>query len=145
MRQRVPIQIPIGAEEEFKGVVDLVKMKAYFWHDETLGADYDEAEVPSELLAEAQEWREKMLEAVAEFDDTLMEKFFDAPSSITEEEIKRAIRKGTLAMRLNPVICGSSFKNKGVQTLLDAVCAYLPSPADTESITGTDPRIPLRS
>ncbi len=135
-----PIQIPIGAEEEFKGVVDLVKMKAYFWHDETLGADYDEAEVPSELLAEAQEWREKMLEAVAEFDDTLMEKFFDAPSSITEEEIKRAIRKGTLAMRLNPVICGSSFKNKGVQTLLDAVCAYLPSPADTESITGTDPR-----
>lgn len=135
-----PIQIPIGAEEEFKGVVDLVKMKAYFWHDETLGADYDEAEVPSELLAEAQEWREKMLEAVAEFDDTLMEKFFDAPSSITEEEINRAIRKGTLAMRLNPVICGSSFKNKGVQTLLDAVCAYLPSPADTESITGTDPR-----
>ncbi len=135
-----PIQIPIGAEEEFKGVIDLVKMKAYFWHDETLGADYDEAEVPSELLEEAQEWREKMLEAVAEFDDKLMEKFFDNPSSITEEEIKRAIRKGTLAMKLNPVICGSSFKNKGVQTLLDAVCAYLPSPADTESITGTDPR-----
>ncbi len=135
-----PIQIPIGAEEEFKGVVDLVKMKAYYWHDETMGADYDEAEIPSDLLEEAQEWREKMLETVAEFDDALMEKFFEDPSTITEEDIKRAIRKGTLAMRLNPIICGSSFKNKGVQTLLDAVCAYLPSPADTEAITGTDPR-----
>ncbi|MGI6521747.1 MAG: elongation factor G [Fermentimonas sp.] len=135
-----PIQIPIGAEEEFKGVVDLVKMKAYYWHDETMGADYDEAEIPSDLLEEAQEWREKMLEAVAEFDDALMEKFFEDPSTITEEDIKRAIRKGTLSMRLNPIICGSSFKNKGVQTLLDAVCAYLPSPADTEAITGTDPR-----
>ncbi len=135
-----PIQIPIGAEEEFKGVVDLVKMKAYYWHDETMGADYDEAEVPSDLMEEAQEWREKMLETVAEFDDVLMEKFFEDPSTIAEEDIKRAIRKGTLAMRLNPIICGSSFKNKGVQTLLDAVCAYLPSPADTESITGTDLR-----
>jgi elongation factor G len=139
-----PIQIPIGAEEEFKGVVDLVKMKAYYWHDETMGADYDEAEIPSELLEEAQEWREKMLEAVAEFDDVLMEKFFEDPSTIAEEDIKRAIRKGTLAMQLNPIICGSSFKNKGVQTLLDAVCAYLPSPADTEAITGTDPRDPSK-
>ncbi|MGI6573740.1 MAG: elongation factor G [Fermentimonas sp.] len=137
-----PIQIPIGAEEEFKGVVDLVTMKAYFWHDETMGADYDETEVPSDLLEEAQEWREKMLEMVAEFDETLMEKFLDDPSSIAVEEIKRAIRKGTLAMKLYPVICGSSFKNKGVQTLLDAVCAYLPSPADTKSITGIDPRNP---
>ncbi len=139
-----PIQIPIGAEEEFKGVVDLVKMKAYYWHDETMGADYDEAEIPSELLEEALEWREKMLEAVAEFDDVLMEKFFEDPSTIAEEDIKRAIRKGTLAMQLNPIICGSSFKNKGVQTLLDAVCAYLPSPADTEAITGTDPRDPSK-
>ncbi len=139
-----PIQIPIGAEEEFKGVVDLVTMKAYFWHDETMGADYDEAEVPSDLMEEAQELREKMLETVAEFDDRLMEKFFEDPSSITVEEIKRAIRKGTLAMKLNPVICGSSFKNKGVQTLLDAVCAYLPSPTDTESITGIDPRDPSK-
>ncbi len=139
-----PIQIPIGAEEDFKGVVDLVTMKAYFWHDETMGADYDEAEIPSDLLEEAREWREKMLETIAEFDDVLMEKYFDDPSSITVEEIKRAIRKGTLGMKLNPVICGSSFKNKGVQTLLDAVCAYLPSPADTEAITGTDPRNPSK-
>ena len=134
-----PIQIPIGAEENFKGVVDLVTMKAYLWHDETMGADYDEAEIPADLLEEAQEWREKMLETIAEFDDVLMEKFFDDPSSITETEIKAAIRKGTLAMEINPIICGSSFKNKGVQTLLDAVCAYLPSPADTDAITGTDP------
>ncbi len=134
-----PIQIPIGAEENFKGVVDLVTMKAYLWHDETMGADYDEAEIPADLLEEAQEWREKMLETIAEFDDVLMEKFFEDPSSITVAEIKAAIRKGTLAMEINPIICGSSFKNKGVQTLLDAVCAYLPSPADTESITGTDP------
>jgi elongation factor G len=134
-----PIQIPIGAEEKFRGVVDLVKMKALYWHDETLGADYDVVDIPADLQAEASEWREKMLETLAECDDTLMEKFFDAPQTITEEEIRRAIRKGTLSMQINPMICGSSFKNKGVQTLLDAVCAYLPSPLDTEAITGTDP------
>ena len=138
----IPIQIPIGAEETFKGVVDLVTMKAYYWHDETMGADYDVMDIPAELQAEADEWREKMLEAIAEFDDVLMEKFFDDPSSITEAEIKSAIRKGTIAMEINPIICGSSFKNKGVQTLLDAVCAYLPSPLDTDSITGTDPNDP---
>lgn len=135
-----PIQIPIGAEENFKGVVDLVTMKAYLWHDETMGADYDVVDIPAELLEEAQEWREKLLETIAEFDDALMEKFFDDPASITEEEIRAAIRKGTLSMEINPIICGSSFKNKGVQTLLDAVCAYLPSPADTDAITGTDPK-----
>ncbi len=135
-----PIQIPIGAEETFKGVVDLVRMKALYWHDETMGADYDVVDIPADLLEEAKEWREKMLETIAECDDGLMEKFFDDPASITEDEIKRAIRKGTLSMQINPMICGSSFKNKGVQTLLDAVCAYLPSPVDTEAITGTDPK-----
>ncbi|WP_294068294.1 elongation factor G [Proteiniphilum sp. UBA1028] len=134
-----PIQIPIGAEENFKGVVDLVTMKALYWHDETMGADYDVVDIPADLQDEANEWREKMLEILAECDDALMEKFFDAPDTITEEEIRRAIRKGTLSMQINPMICGSSFKNKGVQTLLDAVCAYLPSPADTEAISGTDP------
>ncbi|WP_102407931.1 elongation factor G [Parabacteroides bouchesdurhonensis] len=137
-----PVQIPIGAEEKFKGVVDLVKMKAIFWHDETMGAEYTTEEIPADLLAEAEEWRDKMLEVLAECDDALMEKYFDDPSTITEDEIKTAIRKGTLAMQINPMICGSSFKNKGVQTLLDAVCAYLPSPADTEAIEGTDPRDP---
>ncbi len=137
-----PIQIPIGAEEGFKGVVDLVAMKALYWHDETMGADYDVVDIPADLLDEAKEWREKMLEIVADFDDVVMEKFFDNPDSITEDEIKNAIRKGTLALEINPMICGSSFKNKGVQTLLDAVCAYLPSPEDTEAIVGTDPNNP---
>ena len=137
-----PIQIPIGAEEVFKGVVDLVKMKAIFWHDESMGAEYSVEEIPADLQAEAEEWRDKMLEALAECDDALMEKYFDDPSTITEEEINVAIRKGTLAMQINPMTCGSSFKNKGVQTLLDAVCAYLPSPEDTPAIEGTDPDDP---
>ena len=137
-----PIQIPIGAEETFKGVVDLVKMKAIIWHDETMGAEYEIDDIPAELQAEADEWRDKMLETLAEVDDRLMEKYFEDPSTITEEEIKAAIRKGTLSMQINPMICGSSFKNKGVQTLLDAVCAYLPSPVDTPAIEGTDPRDP---
>ena len=135
-----PIQIPIGAEEKFRGVVDLIKMKAILWHDETMGAQYDVEEIPADLLDEAKEWREKMLEACAEFDDVVMEKFFEDPDSLTEKEIKAAIRKGTLEMKINPMICGSSFKNKGVQTMLDAVCAYLPSPLDTPEIVGKDPR-----
>ncbi|MDD2286873.1 MAG: elongation factor G, partial [Paludibacter sp.] len=135
-----PIQIPIGAEEKFRGVVDLIKMKAILWHDETMGAQYTVEEIPADLLAEAQEWRDKMLEIVAEYDDAVMEKYFDDPSTITEEEVKRAIRKATLSMEINPMICGSSFKNKGVQTMLDAVCAFLPSPLDTPEIVGTDPR-----
>jgi elongation factor G len=135
-----PIQIPIGAEEKFKGVVDLITMKAIFWHDETMGAEYSVEDIPADLLDEAQEWRDKMLEVVAEFDDVLMQKYFDDPSTITVEEIKAAVRKGTLAMEINPMICGSSFKNKGVQTMLDAVCAYLPSPLDTPEIIGIDPR-----
>ena len=137
-----PIQIPIGAEEKFKGVVDLIKMKAILWHDETMGAAYDMEEIPADLLDEAKEWRDKMLEVIAEFDDVLMEKYFDDPSTITEDEIKVAIRKGTIAMEINPMICGSSFKNKGVQTMLDAVCAFLPSPLDTPEIVGNDPRDP---
>ena len=137
-----PIQIPIGAEETFKGVVDLIKMKAIFWHDESMGAEYSVEEIPAELQAEAEEWRDKMLEALAECDDAIMEKYFDDPSTITEEEIMVAIRKGTLAMQINPMTCGSSFKNKGVQTLLDAVCAFLPSPEDTPAIEGTDPSDP---
>ena len=137
-----PIQIPIGAEEKFKGVVDLIKMKAILWHDETMGAAYDVEEIPADLLDEAKEWRDKMLEVIAEFDDVLMEKYFDDPSTITEDEIKAAIRKGTIAMEINPMICGSSFKNKGVQTMLDAVCAFLPSPLDTPEIVGNDPRDP---
>ena len=137
-----PIQIPIGAEETFKGVVDLITMKAIFWHDEAMGADYTQEEIPANLLDEAQEWRDKMLEKIAECDDALMEKYFDDPSSITEDEIRVAIRKGTLAMQIVPMTCGSSFKNKGVQTLLDAVCAYLPSPVDTPAVVGHDPNDP---
>ena len=138
--QPCPIQIPIGAEETFKGVVDLIKMKAILWHDETMGAEYSVEDIPANLVAEAEEWRDKMLEACAEFDDVLMEKYFSDPTTITEDEIRAAIRKGCVGMHIFPVVCGSSFKNKGVQTMLDAVCAYLPSPMDTPVIEGTDPR-----
>ena len=134
-----PVVIPIGAEENFKGVVDLIKMKAILWHDETMGADYDVEEIPANLKDEAEEWRGKMLETVAEYDDALMEKFFDDPSTITEEEILRGLRAATLKMDIVPMLCGSSFKNKGVQTLLDYVCAFLPSPLDTPNIVGTNP------
>ena len=131
-----PIQIPIGAEETFKGVIDLIQMKAILWHDETMGAKYDVEDIPANLQAEAEEWRDKMLEAIAENDEVIMEKYFDDPSTITIDEIKRAIRTSTLKMDIVPMICGSSFKNKGVQPLLDAVCAYLPSPSDNAEIVG---------
>ena len=134
-----PVEIPIGAEENFKGVIDLIKMKAILWHDETMGADYDTEEIPANLVDEAQEWRDKMLEKVAEFDEALMEKYFDDPSTITEEEVMRALRAGTLKMEIVPMLCGSSFKNKGVQPLLDYVCAFLPSPLDTPNIVGSNP------
>ncbi len=133
-----PIQLPIGAEENFKGVVDLVTMKALYWHDETLGAEYETADIPADMMDEVQEYRDKMLEALAEFDDEFMTKYFDDPESITEDEIKSALRKATLDRTMVPVLCGSSFKNKGVQTLLDAVCAYLPSPADAGEVCGSD-------
>lgn len=131
-----PIQIPVGEEESFKGVVDLITMKAIIWNDETMGAEYEICEIPSNLQADAEEWRDKLLETLAETDETLMEKYFEDPSTITEDEIRVAIRKATLAMEIFPMLCGSSFKNKGVQTLLDAVCAYLPSPMDTPEVVG---------
>ena len=133
------IQVPIGAEENFKGVVDLIKMKAILWHDESMGAEYDVEDIPANLMDEAEEWRDKMLENAANFDDVLMEKYLEDPSTITEEELMAALRHGTVTMQLTPVCCGSSYKNKGVQPLLDYVCAFLPSPLDTPNIVGTNP------
>ena len=133
-----PIQIPIGAEENFKGVVDLIKMKAILWHDETMGAEYDVEEIPADLVDEANEWREKMLDTAASYDDALMEKYLEG-QEISEAEIIAAIRKGTISMDITPMLCGSSYKNKGVQPLLDYTCAFLPSPLDTEAIKGINP------
>ena len=135
----VALNIPIGAEESFKGVIDLIRMKAILWHDETLGADYEVDEIPADLREQAEEYRNILVETAAEFDDALMEKFFEDPNSVTEEEIIAAIRKGTLSLDITPMCCGSSFKNKGVQTLLDYVCAFLPSPEDTANVVGTNP------
>ncbi|MBO5677501.1 MAG: elongation factor G [Bacteroidaceae bacterium] len=134
-----PIAIPIGAEETFKGIVDLIDMKAIFWHDETMGADYSVEEIPANLVDEAEEWRAKLVESAAETDEALMEKFFEDPASITKEELVAAIRKATLAMDIVPMTCGSSFKNKGVQKLLDYVCMFLPSPMDGGATIGTNP------
>ena len=133
-----PVQIPIGAEENFKGLVDLIKMKAILWHDETMGAKYDVEEIPADLMDEAQEWRDKMLESAASFDDELMEMYLEG-KDIPEDKLIAAIRKGTISMELTPMLLGSSYKNKGVQPLLDYVCAFLPSPLDTENIVGTNP------
>ena len=133
-----PVQIPIGAEENFKGVIDLIKMKAILWHDETMGAEYDIEEIPADLADEAQEWRDKMIEQAANFDDALMEKYLEG-QEISETEIIAAIRKGCCAMQVTPMVLGSSYKNKGVQPLLDYVCAFLPSPLDTEAVMGTNP------
>ena len=135
----VVIQVPIGAEENFKGLVDLIKMKAILWHDETMGAEYDIEDIPADLQAECDEWRNKLLEAAAEYDEALMEKYFDDPDSITEDEIIAAIRKGCIAMQCTPMLLGSSYKNKGVQPLLDYVCAFLPAPVDVEMVMGTNP------
>ena len=134
----VAIQIPIGAEENFKGVVDLIKMKAILWHDETMGAEYDIEDIPADLVDEAEEWREKLLDAASSFDDELMEHYLDG-KDIPEEMIIAAIRKGCISMECTPMLLGSSYKNKGVQPLLDYVCAFLPSPLDTEAIVGTNP------
>ncbi len=135
----VVLAVPIGAEESFKGVVDLLRMKAILWHDETMGAEYEVDDIPADLVDECNEWRAKLVEQAAEQDESLMEKYFEDPDSITEEEIIAAIRKGTLALDIVPMTCGSSFKNKGVQTLLDYVCMFLPSPLDTPNIVGTNP------
>ena len=131
-----PIQLPIGAEDTFKGMVDLVRMKAVLFPDEAMGAHYVLEDIPENMLEECQQYRDKMLETIAEFDEELMVKYFDDPETITEEEIKRALRAATLKMEIVPMLCGSSFKNKGVQLLLDAVCAYLPSPSDTAEVVG---------
>jgi elongation factor G len=135
----VPLQLPIGAEDDFKGVVDLIRMKGIIWHMETEGMTFDEIDIPGDLLEEAKEWRAKLVESVAEYDDKLLEKFFVDPNSITEDEMHEAIRKATIDLSIVPMMCGSSFKNKGVQTALDAVCRYLPSPIDLEDTAGVDP------
>jgi elongation factor G len=135
----VPLQLPIGEEDNFIGVVDLIKMKGVIWHMETEGMTFDEIPVPDDMLEEAKEWRASLVEAVAEYDDKLMEKFFEDPNSITEDEMHEAIRKATIDLSIVPMMCGSSFKNKGVQTALDAVCRYLPSPMDLEAVEGINP------
>tara|TARA_B100001142_G_scaffold329056_1_gene390960 strand:- start:3638 stop:5770 length:2133 start_codon:yes stop_codon:yes gene_type:complete len=135
----VPLQIPIGAEMEFKGVVDLLDNKAIIWDDETQGMTYKEVDIPEDLVETVKEYREKLVESVAEFDDSLLEKFFDNPDAITREELVSAIRKATVAQKITPVLCGSAFKNKGVQTMLDAVMSFMPSPLDVEGIVGTNP------
>ena len=135
----VPLQIPIGAEEKFKGVVDLITKEAIIWNDDDLGMSYEVVEIPDDLKDLVDEWRKKLVESVAEYDDDLLEKFFEDPDSITKEEMMSAIRKAVIDMSFSPVMCGSAFKNKGVQALLDAVCSYLPSPLDLPPITGSNP------
>jgi elongation factor G len=135
----VPLQLPIGAEDHFKGIVDLIQMKGIIWDDATQGMTYKEIDIPEDMKEEVDYWRSQLIEAVAEYDDTLMEKFFDNPDSISEQEIHEAIRKATIDMSIVPMLCGSAFKNKGVQTLLDCVVRYLPSPVDIEAIKGVNP------
>jgi elongation factor G len=135
----IPLQIPIGSEDEFEGVVDLLTMKSIRWNDADKGMTYTEGEIPADLLDECNEWRDKLIEAVAESDEALMEKFFEDPESITRDEMMVAIRKSTINMSIQPVMCGSAFKNKGVQTMLDGVMSFLPSPYDADAIEGTNP------
>ena len=136
----VPLQVPIGAEERFKGVVDLIKMEAIVWNDEDQGMTYDVVPIPEDLKETVEKCRMDLLEAVAEYDESLMEKFFEDPDSISVEEVRRAIRAATIDMSITPMMCGSAFKNKGVQAMLNAVCEFLPSPLDVEAITGINPR-----
>jgi len=135
----VPLQIPIGSEDSFKGVVDLINWRGIIWNEEDKGMTFTEVPIPEDLLEEATEWREKLLESVADYDESLMEKFFDAPETITEREILDALRKAVLDASIVPMVCGSSFKNKGVQTMLDYVMELLPSPMDQEGVKGTHP------
>ena len=136
----VPLQLPIGSEDSFKGVVDLINNRGMIWNESDKGMTYEVVPIPEDMVEEVAEWREKLLEAVAEYDETLMEKYFEDPNSITEDEILAALRAAVIDMKIVPMVCGSSFKNKGVQTMLDLVMALLPSPLDRESIKGTDPR-----
>jgi elongation factor G len=135
----VPLQLPIGAEDNFRGVVDLINFRGMIWNEADKGMTYEVVEIPADMMEEATEWREKLLEAVSEYDDSLMEKFFDDPTSITEREILDALRKATLEMKIVPMVCGSSFKNKGVQTMLDLVMELMPSPLDKDVTKGTNP------
>ncbi|MBS1761693.1 MAG: elongation factor G [Bacteroidetes bacterium] len=135
----VPLQLPIGAEESFKGVVDLITMKAIIWDDASHGMTYKEVPIPEDMVEDVNQWRQQLIEAVADYDDTLLEKFFDDPNSITEDEIHAAIRKATIDMSIIPMMCGSSFKNKGVQKALDAIVRYLPGPKDIEAVKGINP------
>jgi elongation factor G len=135
----VPLQLPIGAEDGFEGVVDLVNFRGIKWNEADKGMTFTEVPIPDDMLEEATEYREKLLEAVAEFDETLMEKYFEDPASISEDEILAALRAATISMKIVPMLCGSSFKNKGVQTMLDYVMAILPSPMDKEGVKGTHP------
>ncbi len=135
----VPLQLPIGAEDNFKGVVDLIQMKGIIWEDATQGMTYKEVPIPEDMKEEVDHWRQYLVEAVAEYDDQLMEKFFEDPNSISEAEIHEAVRKATIDLSIIPMLCGSAYKNKGVQTALDAIIRYLPSPVDIESIKGTNP------
>jgi elongation factor G len=139
----IPLQVPIGAEEKFKGAVDLISNVAMVWNDEDQGMTYKEIEIPADIADTVAEYRAKLIEAVAEYDVELMEKFFEDPNSITEEEIKAAVRTAVMDLAFTPVMCGSAFKNKGVQAVLDAVCAYLPCPLDVDAITGTNPKTEL--
>ena len=139
----VPVVLPIGEEDNFKGIVDLVKNQAIVWHEDKMGATYDVVDIPEDMKDEVAEYRSNLIEAVAEYDDALLEKFFENPDSISEDEVHEALRKATQDMSIIPMICGSAFKNKGVQFLLDAVCRYLPSPLDKEAITGADPKTDL--
>ncbi len=135
----VPLQVPIGSEEDFIGVVDLITNEAIIWNDEDKGMTYKVVEIPENLVETVNEWRQKLIESVAEYDDNLLEKFFDDPDSITKEEMMEAIRKAVIDMSFSPVMCGSAFKNKGVQAVLDAVCSYLPSPLDLPAVEGMNP------
>ncbi len=135
----VPIVLPIGEEADFRGIVDLVKNRAIVWHDENHGTTFDIVDIPADMVDEVREYRAMLIEAVADYDETLMEKFFEDEDSITEEEVHVALRKAAIDMSIIPMVCGSSFKNKGVQFLLDAVCRYLPSPMDKEGIEGINP------
>ena len=135
----VPIVLPIGNEEDFRGVVDLVKNQGIIWHEENKGSTFDIVDIPEDMKADVEKYRANLIEAVAEYDDNLLEKFFDNPDSITEDEIHEALRKAAQDMSIIPMVCGSAFKNKGVQFLLDCVCRYLPSPEDKEAIVGTNP------
>ncbi|GIV39175.1 MAG: elongation factor G [Thermonema sp.] len=136
----VPLQVPIGAEDKFRGVVDLIKNRAIIWNEEDMGMTYEYVDIPEDLKETVEEWRQVLVEAVAEYDDSLLEKYFEDPDSITQEELLTVIRKAVIDMKMFPVLCGSAFKNKGVQAVLDAVCAFLPSPLDLPPVKGTNPK-----